>query len=182
MSDPATNFLSGIGELYLQGLQAWQQAARAVTEAGRPAQPGPRPASAGPLADLGQAFAAMSGNAQASYEDHFADATGGGAGETMSALGQAWMIAAGSALRYGQGLLDVQTRYQSALLRAAGAPSDRVTTDAFRGFLREVGETAEREARRLQFELEQLGEKIARASEHPADPETLNPRPYRAKE
>jgi hypothetical protein len=178
MSDPAANFMSGIGELYLQGLQAWQQAAQALAQAGRPAPPGAR-TDTGPLADLGQAFAAMSANAQASFEDRFIEP---GGGDAISALGQAWMIAAGSTLRYGQALLEVQTRYQSALLRAAGGPGDRVATDAFRGFLREVGETAGREARRLQLELDQLGEKIARDSEPPAAPETLNPRPYRAKE
>lgn len=177
MTDPVGNLLSSIGDLYLQGLQAWQQAARAVSEAGRSPSPG-----GGPLADLGQAFAALSANAKASFEDRFAEPPAGAVGETVSALGQAWMIAAASAMRYGQGLLEVQSRYQSALLRSAGAPGDRLTVDAFRGFLREVGETAEREARRLQLELELLGEKIARASEPPAAPDALNPRPYRAKE
>ena len=45
----------------------------------------------------------------------------------------------------------------------------RVLADGLRAFLREIGEAAAQEARRLQMELEQVGESIARAA-GPAGP------------
>ena len=98
------------------------------------------------------------------------------------AVTQAGAIAATSALRYGRTLAEIQTRYQSALMRALleqDGADQRALADDLRGWLREIGEAANQEARRLQSELDQLSELIAQimAAGTPAPP-----RQHRAKE
>ncbi len=98
------------------------------------------------------------------------------------AVTQAGAIAATSALRYGRALAEIQTRYQSALMRALleqDGTDQRALADDLRGWLREIGEAANQEARRLQSELDQLSELIAQimAAGTPAPP-----RQHRAKE
>lgn len=85
------------------------------------------------------------------------------------AVTQAGAIAAASALRYGRVLAEIQARYQSALMRALleQAPLEqdgadqRALADDLRAWLREIGEAANQEARRLQAELDKLSELIA---------------------
>lgn len=95
----------------------------------------------------------------------------------VPALLEAWSIASGSALRYSQGLTEVFTRHQNAFVNAASArltapdttrEQKRAEAEELRRFLREVGETALLEARRLEHELEQLGEAVARGVTPPS--------------
>ena len=99
------------------------------------------------------------------------------------AVTQAGAIAATSALRYGRALAEIHTRHQSALMRALleqDGTDQRALADDLRGWLREIGEAANQEARRLQSEaLHPLSELIAQimAAGTPAPP-----RQHRAKE
>jgi hypothetical protein len=102
------------------------------------------------------------------------------------ALMDAAAIASGSALRYGQRLTEVFARHQSALTSAAAAhlsgdgPSPeqtRAEVEALRSFLREVGETALLEARRLDQELEKLGEALAQSASEPDTKRRWTPAP-----
>ena len=103
------------------------------------------------------------------------------------AVTQAGAIAAASALRYGRALAEIQTRYQAVLMRALleqapleqGGADQRALADELRAWLREIGETANQEARRLQSELDRLSELVAQiiAVGTPAPP-----RQHRAKE
>jgi hypothetical protein len=87
------------------------------------------------------------------------------------------MVGVTSALRYWRGLAGVYARHQGLLTRAAAlrtmVPSlgseaqDRLLIDELRAFFREVGEVATQEARRLEDELEQVGETLAHEKERP---------------
>jgi predicted TIM-barrel enzyme len=104
--------------------------------------------------------------------------------DVSPALAEASAIAAASTMRYMQGIAEVMARHQSSLMQAAtgritgeaALPPEQchVLVDKLRGFLREVGETALMEARRLDHELAQLGESLAQ-SLAPAKPDD----PYR---
>lgn len=101
----------------------------------------------------------------------------GAAPENMSgALVQAWSISSNSAVRYGQSLTEVMSRHRGELTDAASrrlsgkrlsdeelAAQTHLEVEQLRRFLREMGETATREARRFEHELEQLGESVARS-------------------
>jgi hypothetical protein len=97
-------------------------------------------------------------------------------GELSSLVMQIWIICATSALRYWSGLAGVYTRHQPALIRSAARAMPRVSTpeaedrllaDQLRAYLREIGDVAEQEARRLQRELERIGEAAARSFDRP---------------
>jgi hypothetical protein len=103
-----------------------------------------------------------------------------------AALMDATAIASGSALRYGQRLTEVFARHQGALTSAAtahlsadGASPEQVRAEVeeLRSFLREVGETARLEARRLDHELEELGESVAQAASEPDTKRRWTPKP-----
>jgi len=117
------------------------------------------------------------------------------------AIAQAGMVAAASTLRYWRTLAELQARYQSSLMQAvadramgqdgAASPADsRVLADDLRAFLREVGDAAMQEARRLQQELEQVSESIAQVADQatpspyydPDHPERPHRRPHHVKE
>ena len=96
------------------------------------------------------------------------------------ALVEAWTLASASTLRYGQGLTEVFARHQGALLNAASMrfsadgltpEQQRAEAEELRQFLREVGETALLEARRLEHALEQLGEAVAQSAAPASDSE-----------
>ena len=92
--------------------------------------------------------------------------------DLSSLMTQTWLICATSTLRYWRDLTDVYARYQPVLIRSAALRAtpqpltpnseDRVLDDEMRACLREIGDVAMREARRLQTELECIGEAIAR--------------------
>jgi hypothetical protein len=103
-----------------------------------------------------------------------------------AALMDAAAIASGSALRYGQRLTEVFARHQGALTSAASAhlsadgPSPeqaRAEVEELRSFLREVGQTALLEARRLDQELEHLGEAVAQSASEPDTKRRWTPAP-----
>jgi hypothetical protein len=87
-------------------------------------------------------------------------------------LAEAAAIAMASYLRYGQSLTEIAGRRQWALMQAgaaritgqaASAPEEcTVLVEEVRAYLREVGETASLEARRLERDLAQIGENLAR--------------------
>lgn len=91
------------------------------------------------------------------------------------AMAQAWMVSVGSAFRYCRTLAEVHARYQGALVQAAvdrssgqmavPASECRVLADELRTWLREIGDAAMLEARRLQAELDVVGEQIARVAD-----------------
>jgi hypothetical protein len=97
--------------------------------------------------------------------------------DVSSPMAHALMVGVTSALRYWRGLAGVYARHQGILMRAAGlrtmVPSprseaeDRLLVDELRAFFREVGEVAMQEARRLENELEQVGETLAHEKERP---------------
>jgi hypothetical protein len=113
------------------------------------------------------------------------------AAEVAPAIAEAGMIGAMSALRYWQALAEIHAKYQASLMqavvdraggRAAASPAEcRVLADEVRAYLREIGEAANQEARRLQSELEQIGESIAQKIE-PHDPSHPHRRQHRVKE
>jgi hypothetical protein len=81
---------------------------------------------------------------------------------------QTWLICATSTLRYWRDLTGVYARYQPALIRSVAPPQplrpeseDRILADELRACLREIGDVAMREARRLQTELDRIGEAVA---------------------
>jgi hypothetical protein len=89
-------------------------------------------------------------------------------GDLSSLMMQTWLICATSTLRYWRDLTGVYARYQSALIRSVATPQpltpeseDRVLADELRAYLREIGDVAMREARRLQTELDRIGEAVA---------------------
>ena len=98
------------------------------------------------------------------------------------AVTQAGAIAAASALRYGRALAEIQARHQASLISALieqNGTDQRALGDDLRAWLREIGDAANQEARRLQSELDHLSELIAHiiAAGTPAPP-----RQHRAKE
>jgi hypothetical protein len=128
-------------------------------------------------ADLLDAYAKMMGQ--------FAGmpAAGGGSAaptDMPQAVIEAGTIASGSAMRYGQQLTEIFSRHQAALANGASArlsgteidaEAARAEAEEFRRVLREVGETALREARRLNHELDGLSERVARGFAPPGDPD-----------
>ena len=86
-------------------------------------------------------------------------------------LTQAGMLATASAMRYWSSLAELIVRYQSVLVKEAATTAtttdseNRVHADELRALLRGVGDAATKESRRLQYELELLGEAVARATD-----------------
>ena len=91
------------------------------------------------------------------------------------ALAQAYLASVGSATRYAGTLAELFVRYEASLMRAAtdratgrsaASPAEcRVLADELRAFLREIGDAATREARRLEYDLAKVGELIAQAAD-----------------
>jgi hypothetical protein len=178
-SDPVSSFLGVLTALWGKGLSALH-----------------------PIAEGGESFGAMfpgAGRPGAS-----ADASPGAVAQLADmspAIAQAGMVAAASTLRYWRALAELQARYQSSLMQAvadrgtgqaaAASPADsRVLADELRAFLREVGDAAMQEARRLQHELEQVSESIAQVADQvtpsphydPDHQERPHRRPHHVKE
>lgn len=161
----AANFLAALREAWDNGVTAWQ----VVTGAGSPGG-GAR-----------GAVEALQGAAS-----RFADMS--------PAVAEAGMIAAASTLRYWRALAEIHMRYQASLVQAVtdratgqaiAPPAEcRIVADELRAFLREIGDAAMQEARRLQSELEVVGESVARTAEQagPAPPQNGHRRRHRVKE
>jgi hypothetical protein len=177
-SDPVSSFLGVLTDLWGKGLSALHVLAPTVEGASfdamfpRGGRPGAS-ADAGPVSQLA---------------------------DMSPAIAQAGIVAAASTLRYWRTLAELQARYQSSLMQAvaergteqaaAASPADsRVLADELRAFLREVGDAAMQEARRLQHELEQVSESIAQVADQatPSPPdsdhqERSRRRPHHVKE
>ena len=97
--------------------------------------------------------------------------------DLSSPMAHALMVGLTSALRYWRDLAGVYARHQGILTRAAALRTmvaslgseaeDRLLVVELRAFFREVGEVAMREARRLESELERVGETLAHEKERP---------------
>jgi hypothetical protein len=94
-----------------------------------------------------------------------------------SLMARALMVGVASTLRYWRSLAGVYSRHQEILVQAAArrtmaqspiSPAeDRLLVDNLQAFFREIGEVAMQEARRLEKELEQIGEALALGMEQP---------------
>lgn len=162
-SGPISSFLDALTDLWGKGLSAWRVL--------------------GPMAEGTTSFGAMF--PQAGRPAPSAD--GGPAGvsqvaDLSPAIAQAGIVAAASTMRYWRALAELHARYQSSLMQvvadraaeqAAVSPADcRLLADELRAFLRETGDAAMQEARRLQHELEQVSESIAQVADQ------LTPSPH----
>lgn len=83
-------------------------------------------------------------------------------------LGQTWMVAASSGLRYWARLAQTYGEHQAGLLRAlmsTGRSEDerRAMIDELRAYMRDLGDVSLQEARVLQSELERLSHGLAAA-------------------
>jgi hypothetical protein len=134
--------------------------------AGQQAGPGPTPISPAP--------------------GDFAEGT-----DVSSPMVQALMVGMTSTLRYWRGLAGVYARHQGILMRTAALRTmahspgskaeDRLLVDEMRAFFREVGDVAMQEARRLESELEQVGETLAHRTGQPGPAEAYHRR-WKAKD
>jgi hypothetical protein len=193
--DAVASFVGAMREAWDVGTAAWQAMAGGVGYGGRAANPFAR--ILGPLAGMATTFSDL--YPRPIQPRDVADAAQGTASQVADmtpAVAQAWMVATGSTLRYWRALADIHARHQGSLMqavvdrvanRAVASPAEcRVLADELRAFLREIGDAASLEARRLQAELELVGESIARATDQ-ASQQTHQPsleyrRHYRAKE
>jgi hypothetical protein len=92
----------------------------------------------------------------------------------LSAPAEACRISFTAWLRYSDAVAEAFVRYEANLIQAALNPAqeghgtstaeNRALVDETRAFLRRVGDAATLEARRAQYELEKVGESIARAA------------------
>lgn len=95
--------------------------------------------------------------------------------ELSPAIAQAYVVCAGSTIRYCGTLAELFIRHGANLLKATAnrvtgnnptpVTECRVVADDLRAFLREVGEAAMGEARRLENDLAEIGESVARATD-----------------
>ena len=182
-ADPIAPLLRNVVDAWGMGLQAWQVLAGmgASSQSGHP----------------GAVLAALAGakqNTTNSSEPVASRAAGPGGAEEQATVAQmadisptlaeACMVGAASAMRYWGTLAELGLRYEASLAqtvadratgRSAASPAEiRVRADELRAFLRGVGDAANLEARRLQLNLERVGETIAEA----ADQATPSPHPY----
>jgi hypothetical protein len=113
-------------------------------------------------------------------------------GELYTLLTQTWVVCATSALLYWRDLAEVYVSHQPALIQsvARGAmpaqlstpeEGDRLLADELRACLREIGEVAGQQARRLQSELERISEAVAHGFDQPDAPESYQRR-WKAKD
>jgi hypothetical protein len=178
------------------GAAAWQAMAGGVGYGGSAANPFAR--MLGPLAGTATTFSNL--YPRPIQPRDVADSAQGAASQVADltpAVAQAWMAATASTWRYWRALADIHARHQGSLVQAVGdrvtnqataSPAEecRVLADELRTYLREIGDAASLEARRLQAALEQVGESIARATDQ-ASPRAHQPgleyrRQHRAKE
>lgn len=124
-----------------------------------------------PVSHQGSAFAGAVGPGSPAEPEDSAAPFGDG---VPSIPEQACWIGFTAWLRYSGAVADSFLRYEASLKQSALdrahegreiSPSEnRVLVDETRAFLRRIGDAASLEARRAQYELEQIGESIARAA------------------
>jgi hypothetical protein len=177
--DPMSSFLGALTDLWGRGLSAL----RALD----------------PKAEGASSFGAMFPRAGLGASADAGPAAVSQVADMSPAMAQACMVAAASTMRYWRALAELHARYQSSLMQAvadraatgqaAASPADcRVLADELRSFLREIGDAAMQEARRLQHELEQVSESIAQVADqvtpspHYPHQERPHRRPHHVKE
>jgi hypothetical protein len=198
VGDPIGNLIAAASEAWVAGLSAMQLMAE---------QAGAAPAAGG-RSDPLSALTALSIGFSTAMADFVAAGAGQTTGlhsaPTSSAPGdfadgtdvsrpiaQVLMVGVTSTLRYWRGLAGVYARHQGILMRAAALRAvahsqgskaeDRLLVDEVRAFLREVGDVATQEARRLESELEIVGETFAHGTDQPGPWETYQRR-WKAKD
>jgi hypothetical protein len=188
LGDPMRSFIASASEAWTVGLSALQamldRAGAAPTDPARTA--GGDPLSA--LIALFTRFTAAMSEAVAREDEQGAGlgsvaATSwtpgdfGGSTDHSSAMAGALMVAMTSTLRYWRDLAGIYSKHQTTLMRATAGRmmtssilsegDSRLLVDELRAFLREVGQVAVQEGRRLENELEQISETLARRMEQP---------------
>jgi hypothetical protein len=138
----------------------------------RPGRPGEAPSDilASWFSDWADAWRIREGAGEAEPREFAASVRNA----VFSAQAQAWWIGAAAWLRYSSAVADALVRYEEGLARLRPDPAHedsgtsssdtRVLVDETRTLLRRVGDAASQEARRAQFELEKIGEAIARTA------------------
>jgi hypothetical protein len=169
--DPVLSLMTTARDAWAIGISVLQTLAQQTGEA--TARPG-QEAAGDPFSTLVGALAGLA--AAFSHLVAWRAASGSGApssdisqdGDLSSLMMQTWLICTTSTLRYWRDLKGVYARYQAALIRSVATPQsltpesgDRVLADELRACLREIGDVAMREARRLQTELDGIGEAVA---------------------
>jgi hypothetical protein len=114
-----------------------------------------------------------------------------GDADLASLMAETLMIGAASTLRYWRELLGIYGKHQPALMQrlawramtqsSAPQTEDLLLVDTVRACLREIGDAAVQEARRLASELEQIAEAVARAVDEPG-PAAAYRRRWKAKD
>lgn len=176
-------------DAWVKGLAAWQMMARRGSSDGFRGEGPSNPFDVlGPVAEMAASLGAP-------LADAIGMRMGGEAGQAAAsqladmspAVAQAGLAAAASAFRYWCTIAELLARYQSSLAQAAAdratghaaaSPAEcRVLADELRALFRQVGDAAMQEARRLQQELEVVGESIARTASEatPGSPPTQRP-------
>ena len=189
------SFVGAMREAWDVGAAAWQAMAGGVGYGGLAANPFAK--MLGPWTGMATTFSDL--YPRPIQPRDVTDAAQGAATQVADmtpAVAQAWMVATASTWRYWRVLADINARHQGTLMQAvadrftnqaAASPAEcRVLADELRTYLREIGDAASLEARRLQAALEQVGESIARATDQ-ASPQAHQPgleyrRQHRAKE
>lgn len=195
--DAVADFMSALAEIWGKGMSAWQTMTGTAPFPSRDRSTAqavdPLAATLGPMASVAATLAAMLPREMGPYTAAEASREAASQfGDVSPAMAEAGMIAATSTLRYWRALAEICARHQSSLMqatldratdRSAASPTEcRVLADELRAFLREIGEAATQEARRLQMELEQVGESIARAAAAEPPPDRGHRRHHRVKE
>ena len=191
-SNSVNSFLASLLDLYGTGLSTLQMIVGGGGAGGRRGDQSGSLFGAvlGPMTEMAASFGAMLPRPPGGRGAH-ADAGQAAVSQVADmspAMAQACMLAIGSTMRYLRALAELHARYQASLMQAvadratgqaAASPAEcRVLADELRAFLREVGDVATLEARRLQSELEQVGESIAHAADHATSPQHQQ-RPHR---
>ncbi len=175
-SDPVTMFLGALIDMWGRGLSAWEMLVSG--EGGRTGEQAANPfgAMSGSMAEMARSFDAMfRGTVAPSATAEAGQAAVSQVADMSPAMAQAYAVAVASTMRYWRTLAEIHSRRQASLMRAtasratgeaAASPLEcRLLADEIRAFLREVGDAATQEARRLQRELETISESIARAAD-----------------
>jgi hypothetical protein len=198
--DPMINLIAAARDAWTLGLSAL----RGMVEQAGAAGPRPnREAMADPITTLIVASAGLAGllSELVTRRSQFGTAAATGrafgsgdlpqGGELYSHLTQTWVVCAISALRYWRDLAEVCVSHQPALIRSmaqAAMPAqpspeagEGLLADELSAWLREIGDVAAQEARRLQTELDRIGEAVARGFDRPDAPEPYQRR-WKAKD
>jgi hypothetical protein len=195
--DPVSGFIAAAREAWgvgLSALEAIAQQSAAVPRPDREATPDPLSMFLGVSASFAKSLSEIIVR-RPEFASGVAGAPGSGSsprdGQLSSLMMRTWIICATSTMRYWRDLAEVYSRHQSALIQSVGRRAmpeppttddeDRVVADELRACLREIGDVAVQEARRLQMELERVGEAVIRDFDQPDAP-GLYQRRWKAKD